>query len=144
MIGRRESKSFGGIYRVAYINNWIHVTHGVEYVSQMELWKDNRVEMLDFRVILIQAIETMRSTKIANHEKRDVSKRKVDGCYLHWRGKRKRKRKKSQKTSNLLIQTQKRDRFCLLLSGKDYFFQINLHFFGGGFCCFCFLYTEPG
>ena len=66
-------------------------------MSQMELWKDNRVEMLDFRVIHLQTIETMRSTKIANHDKRDVGKRKVDGYHLHLRGKRKRKRKKSQK-----------------------------------------------
>ena len=58
MIGRRESKSFGGIYRVAYIHKWIHITNGVEYVSQMELWKDNRIEMLGFRDIHEQTIET--------------------------------------------------------------------------------------
>lgn len=53
------------------------------------------------------------------------------------------KEEKNQKSNNL--QAPQRKRFCLLLSGKDYFFQMNLQFFfgGGEFCCFWFLFTEP-
>lgn len=63
----------------------------------------------------------MSSINIANHEKSHVGV----GYHLHLRGK-----KKGGRSENNL-QIQQREGFCLLISGKGYFFQMDLHGFGG-------------
>ena len=116
----------------------------------MELWKENRVEMLDFRDIYIQTIDIMRSIKVVNHEKRNVDERQVYGCYLHLRGKRKKKKEEEKSENNL--QTQKREGFCLFVTiRKRLLFPNELALVLGGILLFLFfvhrtrriLYYQP-
>lgn len=77
--------------------------------SQMELWKEVRTRILDFREMYIKTIETMRSIKIANHEEMCVKGRLLGITYIYEaRGKETRK---SQKMNP-------KKRFCLLISEK--------------------------
>lgn len=84
----------------------------------MELWKEDRTGISISEI----CIKTATGGRGGG---RDVGEGQIAGHHLHSRDQGEKKRKKSsEKTNN--SQTQKRERFCLLISGK------------GVFCCCCF------
>lgn len=77
----------------------------------MELWKEVRTGILDFREIYIQTTETIRSIKIANHEEMCMRGRLLGITYTYEaRGKETRKSQKRnpKKRKVLFVNIRKR------------------------------------